>query len=208
MKRPALLVPSTLFLIVLVAMAGISAPAGAQVVSDSADAVAWKLDFEVEKFGSVNVPDKLGRSETVWYLAYKLTNNTSNDVPLSLHFRLETDTKKVYRESVHKKAQKLIDARLKHETKAASQHPETLGAGESMHGVAIFGKLDPELDKIDITITGLEDVVYRVGAKRFYRKNGLLLQWARPGDEYFTYRDPVKFVKRSWKTLEGPREIR
>ena len=204
MRRPAMW-----FLIGALVVTGVvCAPAQAQVVSDTAESVAWKLDFKVEKFGSVNVPNKTGGSETVWYLAYELSNNSGQDVPLALHFRLATDTKKVYRETAHKKAEKLIEARLKHEVQSASERPSSLGDGDSLKGVAIFGKLDPELDKIDITVTGLEDVVYRVGAKRYYKKNGLLLQWARPGDEYFTYRDPLKFVKRSWKTLEGPREIR
>ncbi len=185
------------------------ASTGEAQISDTASAVSWSMDFEIDKFGSVNVTTKSGKTKTVWYLAYTLTNNSGQDAPLApVHFRLDTDTDKTYREMTHKKAEELLEKKWDRKLVTSREREDTLADGDTMRGLAIFGELDEETDKIVITVTGLEDVVYRVGTKRFYQKRGLQLEWSRPGDEYFTERDPLKFKKRSWKVLEGPREIR
>ncbi len=180
-------------------------PASAQI-SDSA-AVPWKLDFKVDRFSSVVYRDKTGKAETLWYLAFTVTNNGDSEAPLSLHFRADTDTKKKYFERTHKGAEKLIESRMKTDLLSSSERPKTLPAGESLKGIAILGQLDPQLDRITIKVSGLEDVVYRVGTKRFYRNRGLLLEWRRPGDEFQTHRDVLKFTKRAWEKVE-PREVR
>lgn len=178
-------------------------------ISETASAVSWSLDLQVDKFGSVNVTTKSGKTKSIWYLAYTLENKSGLDAPLApVHFRLDTDTDKTYRELVNKKAEELLEKKWDRKLVTCREREETLGDGETLHGLVIFGELDDETDKIAITVTGLEDVVYRVGPKRFFQKRGLVLEWERPGDEYFTQRDPLKFKKRSWKVLEGPREIR
>jgi len=186
-------------------------------ISDASKPDPWKIDFSMEKFGTISVRNKAGRVRTLNYLVFKLTNESGDDVPLSLHFRLETDIDAkggdadalVYRETVDAKAAEAVGKHLERDGLVArADRPATLGDGESIECVALFGPIDPRWDELTMTVHGLEDVVYRNGGKRYFRRRAMILEWERPGDEYYTQRDRIKFKKATWKTIEGPREIR
>ncbi len=180
-------------------------------ISDASQAEPWKLDFEKGKFGAISVRNKAGRVRTLHYLVFKLTNESGSDVPLALHFRLATDVneKDVYRETVDAKAAEAVAKHLgKKELVARADRPATLADGDSIECVALFGPIDSRWDELTMTVHGLEDVVYRNGGKRFFRRRAMVMEWERPGDEFFTQRDRIKFKKAAWKTTEGPREIR
>jgi len=196
----------------LVAIAGVllSMPDRAPAqIPDSADPVPWMLDFELDRLRSIDVRNDAGDIRTVWYLTYELTNATGAERPVALYFRVRTDSDKVSHETAPvPEAEKRLEERLQKDLKNSKERPDTLGTDESFEGIAFLGELDPHFDHLTIEVTGLEDVVYRVGPKRFFRKRALVLEWKRPGDEYQTYRDPLQFVKRSWKVVGKEREIR
>jgi hypothetical protein len=192
----------------LVGMIGLAVALCASMASAQAtDPVPWQLDLEIEKLGSLTVSPRPGHAETVWYVLYTVTNETGEERPFRPHFRIETDTEKTYFETVSPEAARTLEIRLGREVKTSAQMEPTIADGETREAVAFFGTLDPAFDRVQVAVTGIRDVVYRVGLKRFYEKRSLVFEWKRPGDEYYVDRDIVQFVKKYWKTLEGPREI-
>ena len=190
---------------VLVAL--VFALTGGVVHPGETESVPWKLGFELLDFNRVQVPDRLGGAKTVWYVLYRVTNDTGQEIPNGVHFALKTDTGKVHRESFNPQAKALAEKKEKRELKGSADRPKTFADGESFEGIAILGELDPEMDRADLIVSGLQDVVSRIGRKRVYEKKALIYEWKRPGDRYWVLFDPVRPVRVYWKTIEGPRVI-
>jgi len=181
---------------------------GGPALAQETQPVPWRLDLEVTYFGFVSLSPRTGEAQTVWYALYRVTNSTGEDRPLQVHFRLDTDSEKTYFEVVNPAAELWLEHRYERKFMSASERPSTIADGETLEGVAFFGALDPNFDRIRMTVTGIEDPVFRVGTKAYYERRGQVYEWSRPGDEYFVRRDPLKFEKKYWKTLEGPKPIR
>ncbi len=76
--------------------------------------------------------------------------------------------------------------------------------GEQKECVAIFNPLDPEADKIVVSVHGLANdlVVEKLSDNRLKITERVLeLTFTRPGDQYYPAWDKFKFVSRKWKQL-------
>jgi len=71
------------------------------------------------------------------------------------------------------------------------------------HGVANFGRIDPNADELTVRVHGLWDPVVRTRQGKVFRENRVLvLQFARRGDEYERPMDPIRFVSKK-EVVEG-----
>jgi hypothetical protein len=84
----------------------------------------------------------------------------------------------------------------------------TIQPGETLRGVAIFGKFDPEMDRLTIKVRGLStssilthDAYVAPDSqpnRRVITEAVLTLNYRRPGDEFVHGEDPLEFVDRRW----------
>ncbi len=77
----------------------------------------------------------------------------------------------------------------------------TIEAGERVYCVAVFRNLDREMDRLVITVKGLAKVrsIEKVDDHvRRVTESVLQLTYERPGDEFYTLSDYVRFVKQEW----------
>jgi hypothetical protein len=172
---------------------------------DDAEYKRWKLDITYGTPDFVTLEDALGNVHLCWYLTYTVTNNTDNDVPLGIKIGAATDTDKKYRDSIHPMGEKALKKKTGKEYKnALAMAKGTIGAGEKVEAVAIFGEVDPNWDLLTVRISGLYDTVDQVDGKLYFEKKVLVLSWSRPGDEYGSAADPITFKSKSW-VIEGER---
>ena len=114
------------------------------------------------------------RDSTFWYLLYKVTNNTGNDVQFFPSFRLVTNTLAV-REGgafISPSVYGAISARHKREYPFFTLPDKVTGlllqgAENARSSAAIFLPFDPQADSFTIYISGLSDEIHRVSNPAF-----------------------------------------
>lgn len=172
---------------------------------DDAEYKRWQLDITYGSPDFITLEDALGNVRLCWYLTYTVTNNTDVEVPLGIKIRAETDTGKKYRDTIYPTAEKALKKKTGKEYKnALAMARGTIGAGEKIQAVALFGELDPNWDLLTVRLSGLYDTVDQVDGKLFFEKKVLVLSWSRPGDEYGSAGDPITFKSKTW-VIEGKR---
>jgi hypothetical protein len=81
-----------------------------------------------------------------------------------------------------------------------------LKSGEQIKCAAMFRGLDPEMDKLTITVRGLSsDIEVETLEQPFRRKmreRVLELVYESPGDEFMAQTRPIKFVSQKWTEVE------
>jgi hypothetical protein len=84
----------------------------------------------------------------------------------------------------------------------------TIQPGETLRCVALFQKIDPEMDRLTIKVRGLTSssllthdayvIPDSQPNRRIVNEAVLLLDYRRPGDEFAHGQDPIEFIGRHW----------
>ncbi len=178
------------------------------LVTSAAAAPGFRLSIKQGGLKRITVKDSLGKSVANYYMKYTVTNPTGDEAPFNVNFRVMTDTKKKGRDIGSSKVDKALEARTGKKMLSRSERPKTIGAGESVECVAIFGPLDPHADEIWIDVTGLRDTIVTKSGKDFFVKKAMRYIFSRPGDQFGADRDKIKLKKEGWVDLSAPKAVR
>jgi hypothetical protein len=148
----------------------------------------------------------LGKGSTKYVLDYKLTNATDAAVKPGVRLELRTETSKTFGDSYDAatwRAAKEALGRKEDPSSAASIRAGELAGGASVDGLANFGAIDPNADRLTVRVYGLWDPVYRDRQGRTWAENRVLvLSYSRSGDEYDRQYDPIR-LDSAVEELEG-----
>lgn len=199
----------------------------ARADDDSTSKKVWMLKFEHDHPERISIGHE-PEIQNFWYLTFTLTNEDPTPHQFFLEIWAESDKGVVQRSIVQPNVLARVRSRLglrpfdrlwsKRELTTA--HPEqpmppelpteirlpTIPARESVRCVAIFEGYPPEMDAMRIMVRGLtNDVIVKKTGRPHERVLGqrvLVLEYRRPGDEFYAQEDPVEFVRRRWEILE------
>jgi hypothetical protein len=130
---------------------------------------AWELDFEFTEpeLISVAVPGE-AQPRTYWYMLYRVTNRTGQDIDFAPLFRLVTDTLdvRIGGENAHPAVYDIIAARHKQRfpffTPPFKMTGKLLqGAENARTSAAVFELFDPKADRFSVYISGLSGELVR-----------------------------------------------
>jgi hypothetical protein len=155
----------------------------------------WVLDFAFKplRMRTVEIPGK-GRKQ-VHYLYYRVVNRTGKPRDFLPQFTIITDTGQRCEEAVLPKAVKIIQARedpsipLLGAVDVAGVIPPSTkdGVDDAVYGVAIWDKVDPKADRLQIYVRGLsegyKDVPAPDGGKPTTTYKTLRIDLIRRGDD-------------------------
>lgn len=186
---------------VLAALAFLASPLRAEV--------RWQLDCSAPAAGTVTLRGVEGPGAYA-YLTFTVTNKTGRDVPLSLGLWATTDVPgRTYRGTIDPVVKAALERRSGKEWKTLTDvRGSTLADGESVDLIVTFGKIDPNVDRLDLHVLGLCDRVYRDKGRTLVEDKALVLQTSRPGDEYERQHDLLRIGKTQWVLLAPAKELR
>jgi hypothetical protein len=177
----------------------------ASAQDDAAAKTPWKLDLEPQRFGLMHVAESNGQAPLRWYFLFTLKNSTSEELPLNLAIRVDTDTKKSFTEGCYPKAEAALEQQLGKPLASISDRPKTIKPGETVEGVAIFGGVDRLSARYEVVVSGLRDVVSVEYGKSYLDKKVLVLSYSQPSDEFEKIRVPIRPLREEWRT-EGEKK--
>ena len=171
--------------------------------------VRWQLDCKTNAIGTITVKGAEGAGNYA-YLTLTVTNNTGRDVPCSLGIWAETDVVgRTYRGAFDPVVKETIERRTGKSYKTLTEaRAEKLANGASIDLLVSLGKIDPNVDVLDVNIMGLVDRVYRDKGKTLVEDKVLELHVTRPGDEFQRQNDLLKLDSSKWKLLEPAKELK
>lgn len=123
----------------------------------------WALDFAHGPLDTYSLTYKDGSAKTFYYMTFTLKNGSPVEAPLHLSIKANVgaDVKKrqllpalpaAAAEEALRRIARANDLKNVQEINAL----KTLGPGESVRGIAVFGTFHREWDKATITVSGLE----------------------------------------------------
>ena len=170
--------------------------------------VRWQLDAKVDAVSSVTVRGVEG-SGNYAYMIVTVSNKTGREVPMSFGAWASTDVAgRTYRGTIDPVVKAEVERRAGKTFKTFTEvRGEKLADGASVELLVSFGKIDPNVDFMGIHLQGLADRVYRDKGKTFVEDKILLLEAARPGDEFLRQYDLIKVKTTKWITLEPAKEL-
>lgn len=186
---------------------------GASFLTSSAsaqDTQRWRLDFEADAPKYVSVQDAQGAARSIWYVTYRVKNESGAERPLALGFRFITDLKDpkdldkplTYKAQINPEAKKAVEQRLGKELAGiADIAGAKIGDGDTVEGIVTFGELNPNVDQLDLEVRGLVDPLSREGDRAFVERKVYLIHFNRKGDEFLVTLDTVKKKSAEWKVL-------
>jgi hypothetical protein len=176
----------------------------------------WVLDFQPVRLRMISPKDGLGAGKVYWYLVYTLGNSGKEDRSCFVNITAVSDNNKQYsdlylpsveRAIERKEGQPLWGKTDEYEivSKRKPDDPKynyiPLKAGEKRSCVAVFNRLDPNANKITISVSGLSNEIRYVpkedGTKEL-EERVRELYFERPGDEYAITADSFKAVGKEW----------
>ncbi len=172
--------------------------------------VRWQLECQPNQIGTVTVRGIEGAG-IYGYMTFTVTNKTGREVALSLGVWADTDVAghKPYRGTIDPVVKEWIEARAGKTFKTLNEvRGEKLADGASVELMVSFGKLDANVDLLDINILGLCDRVYRDKGKTYVEDKVLRVEVVRPGDEFLRQYDLLRMKGVHWKVLEPAKELK
>ena len=164
----------------------------------------------------------LSRGRLYWYLVYTLENKSEHAGDFFVTLRATSDKGRRYSDlalpSVEERIEKVEKRRFHSKSDLLDNDAEggfgtarRFAPGDKLECVAIFNPIDPEADKITIRVHGLVDDIqieelpgggYKVTERVF------VLNYERPGDEFYTALDGFEFKGSEWtkRVTETPAE--
>lgn len=159
-----------------------------------------QLDVNAERIGTLLLNGAQGRGAYL-YFTYTVTNPTDKDLSLYLDVALETERKTGYQNEIDPTVQAMVEQRMnKKYLNIADMRSARIAAGETKDCIAIFGRIDPAPDFLDVVIRGIADRVTFEGGKRFIEEKALVFRYWRPGDEFHPLR-MIRAKGREWRVL-------
>jgi hypothetical protein len=189
----------------LLALLVLSATGLARAQEAAAIRLPWRLDFKAERFGILHVNEGNSLGSLRWYLLFSVKNSTSEELPLRLAFRIDTDRKKSFVEGYFPKAEASLEAALGKDLVSLVERPRTIAPGQTIEGVAVFGDVDRLAARYDVVVSGLRDVVSFEAGKHYRDKRVLVLSYSQPSDEFEKSRVPIRPLREEWRT-EGEKK--
>jgi len=155
------------------------------LVADLTAEVRWNLTFDQGEVERISIKTGINW-EAYWYMTYKVTNNTDQDIPLHLGIKAISDVgKKTYIEGFYKRVEAAIEKAKGKKYLNIKDMRVTIKAGESKEAIAIFGSIEERTDTLKVQISGLWDRISHEGDKTFVEDKALVLTYYRPGDEFY-----------------------
>jgi hypothetical protein len=182
----------------------------------SAPGQYWVIDFELKALRLISPAEGGGQGRVYWYMIYTLANPAKEDRQVYLNVTATSENDKRYSDlflpSVERAIEKKenmplwgktdeFDIISKRQPRDPKYHYVTLKAGEKRTCVAVFNRLDPNANKINILVSGLSNEVREVvkeDGARFLEERARELTFERPGDEHAMTLDSFKLVKKAW----------
>ena len=164
----------------------------------------WTLKFENETPRRLVIADPLGENEAYWYVLYKVTNNTGAERRFIPDIRIETETKKAYKDGLNSTLEAAVE---KKKGKKFLNFAEMIGPikpGQTKEGIALFSQIDPAADEIRLVVLGItnEFKIEKIQAGAYIgkicRHRALIVTYKRPGDEHYQASKRVYFYSRTW----------
>lgn len=189
------------FALIAVALACLAAPLRAEV--------RWQLDCKADKISTVTLRGVEGAGN-YGYMTFTVSNRTGREVPLSFGVWANTDVPgRLYRGTIDPVVKEAVEKATGKTFKTLTEvRGEKLADGASVELIVSFGKLDPNVDLLDVHVQGLVDRVYRDKGKTWVEDKVMVLEAARPGDEFARQYDLVKVKKVKWVILEQAKELK
>ncbi|MHC4391782.1 MAG: hypothetical protein ACYTFT_05670 [Planctomycetota bacterium] len=198
----------------------------AEADDDSTSKTIWHLD--IETFHPKLI--RIGREPNIqnyWYVPFTLENPDDKEHSFFLEISAESDKGKTYRsldEPIVLAAIKRTmgikpvgrlwsqpEFTTRHEDQPRGGFPTSVAlpkiqGKDKVPCVAIFHGPDREMDKLKITIKGLTNDVIVTKTdnphERILSQRVLVLEYERPGDEFYAQEDPIVFIGRRWEMVE------
>lgn len=184
----------------LAALALLAAPLRAEV--------RYTLDCQAGRVGTVTV-DGVEGPGTYGYMVMTVTNGNGREVPLSLGVYAETNRPgRKYRGGNDPVVKAMVERKTGKSYKTLDEVRGKLADKGSVEVLVSFGKLDPNVSKLEVHVTGLVDRVYRDHGKTWVEDRALVFTLSRPGDEFERQNDLVKVTGRRWKVLAEAKELK
>jgi hypothetical protein len=167
----------------------------------------WRLDFEPGDFA--NVVTRTGKKDSAqYYLSYTVKNGGDEAREARLRIELRTETAKTYADRYDAAASRAY-AKAKGLKMAPSStfglRKSPLAAGAKVAGLATFGSIDPNADKLQVRVYGLWDPIVKDDKGHVWaERRVLVLDYERRGDEYRRAEDTI-MLKSKKSELEGER---
>jgi len=174
----------------------------------SAD-VRWQLDASLGKVGVLTTKGVEGPG-TYAYMTLTVTNRSGKELPVSLGVWAGTDVaKRTYRGTIDPVVKAEVERRMGKKFKTLSEaRAEKLADGASVELLVTFGKIDPNVDVLDIHVQGLVDRVYRDRGKTWVEDKVLLFKVTRFGDEFDRQQDMLRVKSTKWVVLAPAAELK
>lgn len=163
--------------------------------------VRWKLDYKPIKMDRISIKTGM-KWKASWYLIYQVTNKGDATVPLRLNIKAVSDVAgKTYLQGYYQRVEQAIERKEGRNFLNIRDMRGEIGPGETKEAVAIFGSIVESTDKLAVQVMGLWDRISHEGQKVFIEDRMLVLNYYRPGDEYFPQYDKIAFRGADWKVI-------
>ncbi|MBI4583440.1 MAG: hypothetical protein HY717_05390 [Planctomycetes bacterium] len=180
------------------------------------DPSVWVLDFDVQKVRTIVLLDGALKGQVYWYMLYTVENKTGEERQAFLSISATSDRNKTYSDvhlpTVERAIEKKVGTKLwgkddlYEEQKDRNPddeyyHYTTVKAGEKRGCVAIFNKLDPGANHVNIFVRGLSNdlhLIEKEDGTRIIEERMFALEYNRPSDEYEINLDRFNLKKKEW----------
>lgn len=186
------------------------------------DPSLWVLDFEVEKVRSVTLLEGTRRGEVYWCMIYTLRNRTGEDRDAYISVTARSDDGRLYSDIYMPEVERAVERKLKRPLWGRSDlfqlqkeredsdeyfNYTTIEAGETRRCVAVFNKLDPGANHIEITVRGLSNDLKLIDlddGTQVIEERVYVLRYERPEDRYDISLDRFFNRAKGWSKLQTP----
>jgi hypothetical protein len=180
----------------------------------------WVLDFNAEKVRAISVLEGPYKGQVFWYMVYTVENKSSEERKAFVYVTASSDRNKTYADvylptvelAIEKKEGRdfwgksnLYQVQKEKSPDDAYYHYTSFEPGQKRTCVAIFYKLDPGANRIQIQVRGLSNdlrLVEKDDGTRGIQERVLALEYERTGDVYEINFDMFRFKKQQWVTRE------
>ncbi|KPJ58112.1 MAG: hypothetical protein AMS15_09175 [Planctomycetes bacterium DG_23] len=169
-----------------------------------AEEECWTLEFESQIPRRMVIANSSGESKVYWYMLYKVTNNTAAEHFFIPDISIETETKKIYLDSLYPDPEWAVERRKGKKFLNMAEMIGKIKPGETKEGIALFPQIDPAADELRLVVMGItnEFKIEKFEAGTYIgkvcRHRALVVTHKRPGDEHNPHMKRVYFYGRTW----------
>jgi len=168
----------------------------------------WTLDLKPVHTGTLTANGVQGPGGYL-YMVFKVKNNSGIDgVRCRLGIDVETDVPgRQYRGSFDPVVHTMVERKFNKKYKRMSQARVAMDDGDEIEVLAVFGRVDPNVDLFNFVIDGLKDRVYIDRYETWIEDTLRLVTYERKGDEFYRQYDLLKKKRERWITREERKKL-